>query len=184
VISVSRQLFSFPRSLNEKAARVVAGVVAVTALVALLTGARWLLLPLAYGFWARTLTGPRLSPLALFATRVAAPRLGAPKEVPGPPKRFAQAIGAAITTTGTVAFALGSPAVADVTLVLLAVAATLESVLALCLGCKIFELLMRAGLIPEETCAACADIWSRAGARARTALAERPRRKSPETATD
>jgi hypothetical protein len=149
VISGSREAFSFPRSLNEKAARVVAGVVAVTALVALLTGARWLLLL-----------------LALFATRVAAPRLGAPKEVPGPPKRFAQAMGAAITTTGTVALALGASGVADVTLVVLAVAATLESVFALCLGCKIFELLMRAGLIPEETCAACADIWSRA-ARAR-----------------
>jgi Domain of unknown function (DUF4395) len=168
VISVNRQAFSFPRSVNEKAARVVAGVVAVTALVALLTGARWLLLPLAYGFWARTLTGPRLSPLALFATRVAAPHLGAPKQVPGPPKRFAQAIGAAITTTGTIAFALGAPGLADVTLALLTVAATLESVFALCLGCKIFELLMRAELIPEKTCAACADIWSRDGARAGT----------------
>jgi hypothetical protein len=43
---------------------------------------------------------------------------------------------------------------------------------------------MRAGLIPEETCAACADIWSRDGARARTARAERPRRKPLETAAD
>jgi Domain of unknown function (DUF4395) len=180
---VSRHVFSFPRSVNEKAARVVAGVVAVTALTALLTEARWLLLPLAYGFWARTLTGPRLSPLALFATRVAAPRLGAPKHVPGPPKRFAQAIGATITTTGTITFALGAPSAADVTLAVLAVAATLESVFALCLGCKMFDLLMRAGLIPEETCAACVDIWSRS-ADAGPAPAERPRRKSLKTAAD
>ncbi|MGH2947858.1 MAG: DUF4395 domain-containing protein, partial [Solirubrobacteraceae bacterium] len=91
-------MFSFPNPVNEKAARVVAGVVAVTALVTLATSAYWLLAPLAYGFWARVLTGPTLSPLGRFATAVAAPRLGPPKYVPGPPKRFAQGMGAAITT--------------------------------------------------------------------------------------
>ena len=29
----------------------------------LATGWYWLLIPLAYGFWARVLTGPKLSPL-------------------------------------------------------------------------------------------------------------------------
>ena len=57
------------------------------------SSAYWLFLPLAYGFIARVLSGPRLSPLARLATAVVAPRLGAPKPVPGPPKRFAQAIG-------------------------------------------------------------------------------------------
>ena len=57
-----RDVFSFPTTINEKAARVVAGVVALTALIALVTGAYWLLVPLAYGFWARVLTGPTLSP--------------------------------------------------------------------------------------------------------------------------
>ena len=90
-----REIFSFPRTINEKAARVVAGVVAITALIALLTSAYWLLVPLAYGFWARVLTGPTLSPLGRFASRIAAPRLGPPKEVSGPPKRFAQGMGAA-----------------------------------------------------------------------------------------
>jgi hypothetical protein len=46
------------------------------------------------------------------------------------------------------------------------VAATLESVFAFCLGCQVFALLMRAGLIPEETCERCADIW--AGSPSRT----------------
>ncbi|MDT4901626.1 MAG: hypothetical protein QOJ78_2556, partial [Pseudonocardiales bacterium] len=27
-----------------------------------------------------------------------------------------------------------------------------------CIGCKVFAGLMRAGLIPDETCAACANI--------------------------
>ncbi|MBN8869714.1 MAG: DUF4395 family protein [Solirubrobacterales bacterium] len=40
----------------------------------------------------------------------------------------------------------------------MAVFATLESVFAFCVGCQIFALLMRAGIIPDEVCEACADI--------------------------
>ena len=155
-------MFSFPNPVNEKAARVVAGVVALTAIVTLATSAYWLLIPLAYGFWARVLTGPTLSPLGRFATRVAAPRLGAPRYVPGPPKRFAQGMGAAITTTATVlALGFGAETATDVLLVALVAAATLESVFAVCVGCQIFGLLMRAGLVPASVCADCTDIWAR-----------------------
>ena len=154
-------MFSFPNPVNEKAARVVAGVVAVTGVVVLLTGAHWLLVPLAYGFWARVLTGPTLSPLGRVSMRVIAPRLGSPKYVPGPPKRFAQGIGAAFTSVAAVlALGFGAGTAADVLTGLLVVAATLESVFALCLGCQAFALLMRLGLIPAETCERCADIWS------------------------
>ena len=41
---------------------------------------------------------------------------------------------------------------------LLASAATLESVFGICLGCIGFGYLMKAGVIPEEVCVACADI--------------------------
>jgi hypothetical protein len=154
-------MFGFPNPVNEKAARVVAGVVALTGVLILLTGARWLLAPLAYGFWARVLTGPTLSPLGRVAMRVVAPRLGAPKYVAGPPKRFAQGMGAAFTTSAAVlALGFGADTAADVLTVLLVVAATLESVFALCLGCQVFALLMRAGLVPEETCERCANIWA------------------------
>ena len=151
-------VFGFPRTINEKAARTVAGVVAIAGIVALATGGEWLLLPLAYGFWARVLTGPTLSPLAQFATRVAAPRLGAPKDVAGPPKRFAQALGATMTTAGSIAWLAGATGAADVLLALLVVAATLESVFAFCLGCQIFAGLMRVGLVPEEVCVECANL--------------------------
>ncbi|MEA2245580.1 MAG: hypothetical protein QOH46_109 [Solirubrobacteraceae bacterium] len=155
-------MFSFPNPVNEKAARAVAGVVAFTGVVVLATGAHWLLVPLAYGFWARALTGPTLSPLGRIAMRVVAPRLGPPRYVPGPPKRFAQAIGAAVTTTAAVlALAAGANGAADLLVAVLVVAATLESVFAICIGCWMFGLLMRAGVIPEETCERCADIWSR-----------------------
>jgi hypothetical protein len=154
-------VLGFPSVINEKAARTVAGVVALTGVVALITGAHWLLIPLAYGFWARVLTGPRLSPLALLASRVIAPRLGAPKDVAGPPKRFAQGMGAAMTTLGVIALALGWTTVTTVLLALLVAAATLESAFALCIGCQAFAALMRAGLVPETVCAECADISGR-----------------------
>jgi Domain of unknown function (DUF4395) len=156
-------MFSFPNPLNEKAARVVAGVVALAGVVVLVTGAHWLLVPMAYGFWARVLTGPTLSPLGRLASGVIAPRLGPPKYVAGPPKRFAQGMGAAFTTSAAVlALGFGLTGAADVLVALLIVAATLESVFALCLGCQVFAVLMRLGVVPEETCERCANIWSRA----------------------
>jgi hypothetical protein len=161
LVAISGIVFSFPNPVNEKAARVVAGVVMVVALVILATSAHWLLFPLAYGFWARVLTGPTLSPVGQFATRVAAPRLGAPRYVPGPPKRFAQGMGAVFSTTALLLWLAGATTGADVLLGLLAIAAGLESILAFCLGCQIFALLMKVGLIPDEVCADCANIWAR-----------------------
>src|SRR3984893_4684845 len=137
-------LFDFPNPVNEKAARVVAGVVLVTALVTLATEWYWLLIPLAYGFWARVLTGPTLSPLGWTAQNVIAPRLGDRKPVPGPPKRFAQGMGAAMSTAALLlALVIGDHAAADGVLVAFTVAAGLESIFAYCVGCKVFGLLMR-----------------------------------------
>ena len=152
-------LFSFPNPVNEKAARVVAGVVLITVLVILTTGAYWLLIPLAYGFWARVLTGPTLSPLGWTAQNVIAPKLGPKKPVSGPPKRFAQGMGAAMATIALILWlVVGSETATDVVLGLFVVAAGLESIFGYCLGCQVFGLLMRAGLVPDEVCAECADL--------------------------
>jgi hypothetical protein len=156
------EFFSFPNPVNEKAARSVAFVVMVVSAVGLATSNYWLFLPLAYGFIARVLAGPRLSPLGWLASAVVAPRLGAPTPVPGPPKRFAQAIGATLTTLGAVVgFGLGAHALADGLFALVIGAAALESLAAICLGCELFALLMRAGIVPERVCAECADISGR-----------------------
>ena len=155
-------LFSFPNPVNEKAARVVAGVVLVTVIVILATSAYWLLIPLAYGFWARVLTGPTLSPLGFLAQRVVAPRLGPSKPVPGPPKRFAQGMGAAISTAALALWlAGGSHAAVDAVLGLFVLAAGLESIFAVCLGCQVFALLMRIGVVPESVCVECAQVGTR-----------------------
>jgi hypothetical protein len=156
------RLFAFPNPVNEKAARVVAGVVLGLVVVTLITGWYWLLIAVCYGFWARVLTGPTLSPLGWTAQNVIAPRLGPKKAVPGPPKRFAQGMGAVMSTTALVlGLVLGDHLAADVVLGLIVVAAGLESIFAVCLGCHVFALLMRAGVIPETVCAECADISGR-----------------------
>jgi Domain of unknown function (DUF4395) len=157
-----RELFRFPNPVNEKAARVVAGVVLATVIAILVTGAYWLLIPLAYGFWARVLTGPTLSPLGRLAQNVIAPRLGPKRPVPGPPKRFAQGIGAIMSTAALVlALIVGSHRGADIVLVAFLPAAALESIAGYCVGCKLFGLFMRAGLVPESVCLECADISAR-----------------------
>jgi hypothetical protein len=161
------EIFSFPNPVNEKAARTVALVVMLLALLTLATSWYWLLIPLAYGFLARVLTGPTLSPLGRLASRVIAPRLGAEKPVPGPPKRFAQGIGAVLTVAAAVlALGLGEYGAADVLLSALVLAAGLESIFAYCLGCQLFALLIRAGIVPQRVCLECADIRERATARA------------------
>ena len=151
-------IFGFPNPVNEKAARVVAGVVDVIAIGALASGLYWLAAVLAYGFIARVLSGPRLSPLGRMASSLVAPALGPPKYVPGPPKRFAQGIGAVVTTGAAIAAFAGDDTIAIVGLSMIVVAATLESVLALCVGCQLFAALMRLGLVPASVCAECADV--------------------------
>jgi hypothetical protein len=155
-------LLSFPHPVNEKAARTVAAVVALVSALALATGWLWLIVPLALGFVARVASGPTFSPVGRFAMWFARRFLGEPRPVGGPPKRFAQAIGAAFTVTGAVAWASGSTAIPTAVLLVMVGFASLESVLALCVGCKLFGLLMRTGLVPERVCAECADIRLRA----------------------
>jgi hypothetical protein len=160
-----RELFIFPNPVNEKAARVVAGGVLLLGLLTLATGWHWLLALIALGFLARVLAGPRFSVLGQLATRVIAPRLGPAKLVPGPPKRFAQAIGLALTTVAAVAaLVFGATVLPVVLLGVLLVFAFLESVVGFCAGCWLFGHLMRLGIIPEETCEACNNIWAREGA--------------------
>ena len=157
----AEKLLSFPDPVNEVSARLVAGGVVLMTLAIIVFDLEWATLLLAYGFLARVLTGPKLSPLGLLVTKVVTPRLDvAPSYVPGPPKRFAQGIGAAFSVTAAVlALVFDNWAAAQVVLGLLAVAASLEAFLGFCLGCKIFALLMRAGVIPESVCERCADLW-------------------------
>lgn len=154
-----RRLFSFPDPVNETSARVVAAGVVVMAVTFLVFREGWLLVPLVYGFAARVLTGPTLSPLGQLATRVVTPRLPGPHRlVPGPPKRFAQGVGLVVSSSAALAWLIGAPVVSTVLLVGLIVAASLESVFALCLGCMVHQRVFG--------CDECDDLSDRFAARA------------------
>ena len=158
-----RALFSFPNPVNEVSARLVAGGVLVMCIATIAFGLEWATVVIAYGFVARVLTGPTLSPLGQVVTRVVTPRLGIPERpVAGPPKRFAQGMGVAFSVTALVLTGLGYWSAAEVVLALLASAAFLESVFGLCLGCKVFAVLIRVGVVPEDVCERCNDIWATA----------------------
>jgi hypothetical protein len=159
-------LFSFPNPVNETSARVVAAGVVAMAGTALVADQPWLLFPLTYGFAARVAAGPRFSPLGQIATKVVTPRLQVVHRFsPGPPKRFAQAMGLTFSL-GALLLHFGGrrPRAAKVLLAGLVGAASLEAGLGLCLGCKLFALGMKAGLVPEDVCQECNDIWARAEA--------------------
>lgn len=157
---MASRLFSFPNPVNEIASRVVAAGVVAVALVAIVGQQPWLSAVLAYGFLARVATGPTMSPLGQIATRLVAPRIAAsPRLVPGPPKRFAQGVGSALTVLATLFFFIWRLDAATYTILgLLVVAASLESALGYCLGCRIFSVLMRVGVIPPEVCLACSNL--------------------------
>jgi len=160
---MANRIFSFPNPVNEVSARVVAGGVVLMSLATIVFDQPWLTAVIAYGFVARVLTGPTLSPLGQLATRVITPRLPfRAKLAPGPPKRFAQGIGAVLSVAAAIlALGFGATTAAYVLMGLLVAAATLESVFALCLGCKIFAVLMRVGVVPEQICEECNNIWAR-----------------------
>jgi len=155
-------LFAFPNPVNETSARIVAGGAVAMSVAFVLTGNGWVLAALTYGFIARVLSGPTLSPLGRLATQVLTPRIRAQHRfVPGPPKRFAQGIGAAMSSAASVLYVQDAVTAARVVIAGLAVAAFLEAAFALCLGCKIFSVLMRIGVIPASVCEECNDISSR-----------------------
>lgn len=157
-----KRLFSFPNPVNETSARLVATGVVLQSILFLVIREWWVLVPLAYGFVARVLAGPTLSPLGTLVTTVITPRLSIEHSfVPGPPKRFAQGIGVAFSVTALIASLAGANTLAVVVIAGLLGAASLEAFAGYCLGCKIFNLLIRAGLVPESICEECADITSR-----------------------
>lgn len=155
----TNNLFSFPNPVNDVAARTVATGVVAMALLFIVTGWGWVLIPLTYGFIARVLTGPTLSPLGRIATQVVAPRLpDHEKLLPGPPKRFAQGIGVVFTVAASALWIAGAPVASRVVIAMLAGAAFLEAAFGFCLGCKIFALLMKVGIVPEAVCEECNDL--------------------------
>lgn len=156
------KIIGFPNPVNEVSARLVATGVVLMSTTAILFDVKWILPVLFYGFVARVLTGPKLSPLGQLVTKQITPRLPFDEKlVAGPPKRFAQAMGVAFSGSALVLTLTGHWFAAQVVLGMLVFAASLEGFVGYCLGCKIFGILMRFGLIPEEVCEECNNVGNR-----------------------
>ena len=159
VTSGGASFFSFPHPFNENVARLVSGGVVIMAVATIIFDQPLITLILAYGYIARVAAGPRLSPLAILVSKVIVPKFGVPnKPVAGPPKRFAAVVGGAFSISAAIlALGFGLNGAAYAVLGGLIFAAGLESGLGYCLGCKIFGILMKIGVIPESVCDDCAD---------------------------
>ena len=155
----SAQIFGFPETVNEKAARTVAAGVVTMVVLAEISHSPLFLIILLYGFVARVAAGPKFSPLGQIATRVVSPRLGDPKTVSGKPKRFAQGIGSVFSLATLALYLFGLPSVAFDLLWILGAFALLESAFGICVGCKIFAILERLGVV-NDLCEECGDIFS------------------------
>ena len=156
--------FSFPELINEVAARLVAiGVLVLSSVVLFLLIDKnnyvlFFLSILIYGFLARVSSGPKISPLALFVTKLLVPRLNfKEKLVPGPPKRFAQGIGLIFSLFTAITFVVNLNSISILLISILILFAALEAFIGFCAGCKVFKLLMNIGLIPNDVCEKCSN---------------------------
>ena len=140
--------------------RLIAAVVLVLTVLALVTGAWWLYVPLLLDFALRAAIGPQVSPVAQGVARWLRPRVAVARQpTAGAPKRFAATIGAVMSAVILLLWVTGA---AQPLLLVLGAAMVLfpalESVLGICVGCLGFAGLMRLGVVPAEVCLECADI--------------------------
>ena len=149
-------LFSFPDPVNDYAARFVAAMVVILTLSFLVTPNIWVLIFILYEFLARVLTGPTLSPIGLIATKILVPLFGNPEKlVPGPPKRFAQAIGLVFSAAALITLLFSEISATRYLIGILGFFASLEAFVGFCTGCYVFGWLIRFRLIPESVCESC-----------------------------
>ncbi|MFT4212449.1 MAG: DUF4395 domain-containing protein [Microbacterium sp.] len=154
-----------PARIDARAPRFVASITAVLLLVdvflALVTGggaganvaeriadpAFLLLLAIAILF-AWSVIWPRTAPWGALYRTVVQPRLKPPTEFEDPrPPRFAQGVGLFVTGVGLVLQLAGVPWGLTIAAAAAFVAAFLNAAFGLCLGCQLYLLLQRAGIV-------------------------------------
>lgn len=167
-----REVFAFPETVNDYAARCTAALVVALAVLTIVVPPplqTWLAGALVVGFVLRVAGGPRYSPFGRLSVHVLAPRVSAePKLVAGAPKRFAQSIGLVMSSVALGLYLGGLATAGSIVLSVLVLAALAEAALGFCLGCWIYGRLQRVGIVPEDACVDCADIWARPGMSARS----------------
>ncbi|GAA1696558.1 DUF4395 domain-containing protein [Microbacterium sediminicola] len=146
-----------PNRIDVRGPRVAAGITAVLLLVDVFLGlvaataaAFWLLVVIATLFLWGVLS-PRTAPWGVIYRRVVQPRLSPATEFEDPrPPRFAQGVGLFVTGLGIALHLIGVPWILPIAAAAAFLAAFLNAVFGLCLGCQMYLLLQRVGLVGRE----------------------------------
>ncbi|MFH8250993.1 DUF4395 domain-containing protein [Microbacterium sp. B2969] len=94
---------------------------------------------------------PRTAPWGVLYRVVVQPRLGPPEELEDPrPPRFAQGVGFVVVGLGLVLQLLGVPWALPIAAGVAFVAAFLNAAFGLCLGCQMYLLLQRVGIVGRQ----------------------------------
>ena len=143
--------------IDPRSPRFGAGITAVLLLVTIglavadSPAALWLFAAITALFAWGAFAGIRRHPYGSLFRALIRPRLKPPTELEDPtPPTFAQGVGFVITAAGLVLGLLGVPYAIAVAASLAFIAAFLNSVFAFCLGCQIYLLLARAGVLGRK----------------------------------
>lgn len=159
-----------PRGIDPRGPRFVAGITALLLLVDVFLGlttpigatvaeravepAFLLLLAIALLFLWGVLS-PRTAPWGALYRTLVQPRLKPPADLEDPrPVRFAQGVGLFVVTIGLVLHLAGVPWALPIAAAAAFVAAFLNAAFGLCLGCQLYLLLQRVGVVGRERPAA------------------------------
>jgi hypothetical protein len=94
---------------------------------------------------------PRTAPWGVLYRKVVQPRLAPPTELEDPrPPRFAQGVGLFVVGIGLVLHLLGVPWALPIAAAMAFVAAFLNAAFGLCLGCQLYLVLQRVGIVGRE----------------------------------
>jgi len=161
-----KKFFSFPNPVYNPESRSHAVLVSMLFLAAFIINyflpedQPYIWYYICYGYIARCCSGPKWDIQAYFVLFVVSPivkRFGRGYYA-GPPRRFAQLLGGCMAIAGVLCYLLLPASLYWVSYLLFAVNMVVSGIFGFCgfcTGCFIFGLLMKCGLIPEETCALC-----------------------------
>ena len=143
---------STSKGIDPRGPRVGASITAVLLAAVVLLGAStaglWLLTFIMLSFLLGTLRGAEGSWQGMLFKKFVRPRLGPPGEMEDRrPPRFAQGVGLFVTAVGVLLGLFGVLPAVSIAAAVAFVAAALNAVVGLCLGCEMYLLLRRSGLV-------------------------------------
>jgi len=143
--------------IDPRGPRFGALITAVVFVLVLITGNVWLFAAQGVVFAVATVFGMRNAPYGLIYRWLVRPRLGPPKELEAEaPPRFAQGVGLVISVIGVIGYAAGITPLGMAAAAAGLLAAFLNGVFGICLGCEMYLLIRRIwprrqSLVPAET---------------------------------